>query len=213
MLNNLGIRGKLFASFGGMIGLMAAVGGVGWYNTHQLGIRAQDMYQNQLKGAVALANSESAMWKLRYGFPQFLVQPEKRAEIKTDEPKQYAIIKENFDLFRQLDLEPEEEAAFKDLEEIYNKYIAARPRWFELIEAGKTQEAATYRAATTTPFGAETVADLNNLINLQREVASKKFEEIQAQQQQMIVVMLLSLLIALVAAVALTFFTRERKHY
>jgi methyl-accepting chemotaxis protein len=204
MLNNLGIRGKLFASFGGMIGLMAIVGGVGWYNTHQLGAEAEDMYRNQLKGAVALANSESAMWKLRYGFPQFIVDPSKRAEIKTDEPKQVAIIKENFDAFRNLELTPEETQAFKDLETIYNQYVAARPKWFELIEAGKIQEAATHRAATTTPYGKQTVDGLNALINLQREVASTKFETIQAQQQGMILFMVVSLLAASILAVLLT---------
>jgi methyl-accepting chemotaxis protein len=199
VLDNLGIRGRLFLSFGGMIGLIAAVGGIGVTGLNQLQSVNENLYKNQLQGAVYL-------WKLRYGFPQFLVDPSKRASIKEDEPKQYAVIKENFEKLKKLDLTPEEDQSFKAAEAIYSKYIAARPRWFDLIEAGKTQEAAAYRAVTTTPFGKQTVDELNGLINLQRTVAEQTHAKGITQERQMVLILLSALIIAVVLAVVLTWF-------
>ncbi len=176
-----GIRAKLWAGFGILIVLMATVGFVGLQNTVELADETESLYANQLQGTVALANSESALWKLRYGFPQFIVQPEKRSEILKEEPELYKIIDENLRNYAAGQLTPEEQAAFEKVQNIYQKYVAARPRWFELQQAGKIKEAAEYRAATTTPFGAQTVQAFTSLINLQREVGKQKHDRINAK--------------------------------
>lgn len=204
MLNNLGIRGKLFVSFGAVTALLAILGGVGLNNFNKLEKQTEDIYNNQLKGAVALANAESALWELRYGFPQFLVQPEKRKDILTAEPKLYKEIDDSLAALKGMELTPEEKELFDKTEAIYRKYVAARPRWFELIQAGKTQEAADYRAATTTPFGRETVDNFNALINLQREVADQKYQEVLAEKQGMVIITLAVLILALGLAIFLT---------
>lgn len=200
----LGIRTKLLASFGALTALLAGVGFVGWRNTVELGKDAQKLYAYQVKGTVALANSESALWKLRYGFPQFIVQPERRSAILAEEPKLYKIIEDNLREYAKGEIAPEEQAAFKKVQEAYQRYVSARPRWFELQQAGKIQEAAEYRAATTTPFGAETVEAFSTLIELQRKVGEKKHDEIEAKIRSLTVLLVVILVFALLAAAVLT---------
>lgn len=61
---------------------------------------------------------------------------------------------------------------------ISSKYLEARPKWFELLGAGKTEEAAAWRAQTTPPFGAATVKGLSQLIELQEKNCTKRIEQI-----------------------------------
>ncbi|MEG4075056.1 methyl-accepting chemotaxis protein [Microcoleus sp. Pol14C2] len=201
---NLGIQAKLLASFGALIALLAGVGFVGWRNTVELAEDAEKLYTYQVKGTVALANAESALWKLRYGFPQFIVQPEKRSEILAQEPQLYKIIDDSLREYAKGELTSEEQAAFKKVQDIYQRYVAARPKWFELQQAGKVKEAAEYRAATTTPFGAETVNDFSALIDLQRKVGATKHDQIEAKIGHLTVLLLLTLIFALLSAAFLT---------
>ena len=201
---NLGIRAKLLATFGALTALLAVVGFVGWRNTVELGKDAENLYTYQVKGTVALANSESALWKLRFGLAQFIVLPEKRSEILAEESQLYKIIDDNLGEYATGEITPEEQAAFEKVQDGYHRYIAARPRWFELQQAGKLQEAAEYRAATTTRFGAETVQAFSALIELQRKVGETKHHEIEAKIERLTVFLVLTLIFALLSAAALT---------
>jgi methyl-accepting chemotaxis protein len=205
-----GIRAKLWAGFGILILLMGWVGFIGWQNTMELAQEAESLYTNQLQGTVALANSESALWKLRYGFPQFIVQPEKRSEILAQEPELYKVIDDNLRNYATGKLTPEEQAAFEKVQNIYQRYIAARPRWFELQQTGKIKEAAEYRAATTTPFGAQTVEAFTSLINLQREVGKKKHDDIEAKVRSLTTLLALTFILALLLALAMTIFVNQK---
>lgn len=194
----------MWAGFGILLLLMGWVGFVGWQNTMALAKEAEGLYANQLQGTVALANSESALWKLRYGFPQFIVQPEKRSEIIAQEPELYKVIDENLQKYTAGQLTLKEKAAFEKVQNIYQKYVAARPRWFELQQAGKILEAAEYRAATTTPFGAQTVQEFSSLIDLQREVGKKKHDDIQAKVRLLTTLLILTFILALLVALTMT---------
>jgi methyl-accepting chemotaxis protein len=197
-----GIRAKLWAGFVILILLMAAIGFVGWQNTVELANETESLYANQLQATIALANSESALWKLRYGFPQFIVQPEKRSEILKEEPELYTIIDNNLRKYAAGKLTPQEQAAFDEVQNIYQKYVAARPRWFELQQAGKIQEAREYRAATTTPFGAQTVQKFNSLINLQREVGKQKHDQINVKVKNLKTLIFFTFSLAVLLALA-----------
>ncbi|PSB47728.1 chemotaxis protein [Cyanosarcina cf. burmensis CCALA 770] len=199
-------------SFGTTIALLAGVTAIGWQNTNQLSRQMEDIYDNHFQGALALANSQSALWELRYGFPQFLVQPEKRADIIATESKLYKVIDKNLEAFKKLDLKPEERAAFNKLATVYRRYVAARPRWFELIQAGKFEEAAKYRAATTTPFGRETVDAFDALIELQREVAAQEYVEVTAQEAQMKLLLGIAFIFALGPGAILLYVVNRATH-
>ena len=69
----IGIRKKLLASYGVIVLLLGIFGSIGWLNTRDLSTEFDSLYKDHLQAAVNLANAESALWQLRYGFPQFLV--------------------------------------------------------------------------------------------------------------------------------------------
>ena len=124
-------------------------------------------------GAIALAEAQNALWQLRYGFPQFMVsEPPAQKKIADDEKIWKAKLEDALKVYSAGDISAEEAEALKNLQEIYTKYMAARPKWFELYGAGKIEEAKEWRAATTTPFGAGTVKGFSDLIALQKKMSA-----------------------------------------
>ncbi len=161
----MGIRGELLAALGAVLAVLMAVSLVGRQATTSLTAEFDNLYRNQLQGAVALADAQDGLWRLRYGFPQFLVLgPEDRRKIVDDEPKWYQQVETNVAQYKAGTRTPEERQALQEWEAVYVQYRNARPRWFELQLAGQTEEAAAWRAQTTTPFGAGSVAALDRLI-------------------------------------------------
>ncbi|MBF0338128.1 MAG: methyl-accepting chemotaxis protein [Nitrospirae bacterium] len=126
-------------------------------------------------GTRHLATAQNALWQLRYGFAQYLAIPEpaSRKKIIDESPKWLGVVDENLRLYAQTRLSDEARATLKELTDVFAQYREARPKWFELMEAGKIEEAAAFRAKTTTPFGAGSVKALSNLIEIQaRDVDS-----------------------------------------
>jgi methyl-accepting chemotaxis protein len=92
---------------------------------------------------------------------------------------------------------------------VFAQYVRARPRWFELQNAGKFEEAAEWRAKTTTPYGAGSVKALSRLIELQRVVGEKKHLEAAARMAWM-TKMLISLLLTSLVDCSVSFRTNYR---
>ncbi len=205
----LRISSKLYGGFAMMLVLLVAVGGVGLWHTVNYSSSYQKLYNDNVKAAVYLANAQNALWQLRYGFPQFMVgDAAAKAKIVADEPKYYQIIEENLSAYEKGGRTAEELQAIKELKEVYSKYIAARPKWFELQGAGKTEEAAAWRAQTTTPFGAGTVKGFTALIELQQKVGADLMKKEMAQSTRdkglMTGLMLLALLLGTLCAFLVT---------
>src|SRR5262245_19154077 len=159
--------------------LFLVAGSVGVYLFTNVTRRIDELHYANLEGAVSLAAAENALWRLRYGFPQFLVLgPEDRAKIVAEEPKLYAEIAKSVDGYRARATDPDELAALRNWDERYEAYHTMRPHWFELISAGKMEEAARWRAEYTTPRGAAAVQALADLIKLQQEVAGRRYAEV-----------------------------------
>ena len=59
-----------------------------------------------------LADAQSALWQLRYGFPQFmtLTSPEERKQVTDDEPRLYMEIESKLTMFERDQRTPEEVA-------------------------------------------------------------------------------------------------------
>jgi two-component system phosphate regulon sensor histidine kinase PhoR len=204
-LRNLDIGTKISAGYIAVLVLLVVVGSIGWRSITTLAAEYASLSDDILGGAVNLANAENALWQLRYGFPQFLVLgPEERAKIVADEAKWYQQIDENMKAYAAGSRTPEELEAFRAFQEIYTKYIQARPRWFQLLNEGKSEEAAAWRAQTTTPFGRMTVEALDNLINLERKVAAEKEHDARTTAITSIWVMIGTTIVALVIGLVLT---------
>ncbi|QJW84863.1 hypothetical protein HK414_18520 [Ramlibacter terrae] len=144
-----------------------------WAESEQSAERSA-VARHSTTGAVALADAQSALWQLRWGLVQFMVTDEAgRRQILADEPKSYAQIGKALDAYAASHPSEEEKKVLKAVQEHYAKYIGARPKWFELYGAGKLEEAAAWRAATTTAFGAATVKAFAELIELQQKASRK----------------------------------------
>jgi methyl-accepting chemotaxis protein len=204
---NLKVGAKISAGYVAVLALLVLVGVIGWQSITTLTSKYDSLAHDNLNGAVHLANAQNALWQLRYGFPQFLVLgAEDRAKIVADEAKWYQQIDENMKSYAAGSRTPEELEALKAFQNIYTQYIQARPRWFQLLNEGKTTEAAEWRAQTTTPFGRGTVESLERLIALQRQVADAKAREAGATAATSIWIMLGATGLALVLGLALAFF-------
>jgi Four helix bundle sensory module for signal transduction len=148
--------------------LVLAVAAVGWRSMTTASVQLERAYERNLQGAVYLAQAQDALWRLRYGFPQFLVLADARDKIRAEEPSLIAIVNENTTAYAEHATTPEEREGLKEWGESWPQYVAARSRWFELVTAGKSDEAAQWRARTTTPLGAASVDTLTKLLKLQQ---------------------------------------------
>jgi hypothetical protein len=129
----MSIRAKLLLAFGVVLALMGAVGLAGRQATMVMDAQADELFESNVEAVVELGAAQSALWELRYGFPQFMVAPDKRQEILDSQPKLYAVIDENLRRYAAAQLSAEERAALAEWEEAFTQYRQApassrRPR-------------------------------------------------------------------------------------
>jgi methyl-accepting chemotaxis protein len=171
MFGNAKVATRLAVGFGLMIVILALIGGAAAYNAGQFSSRLLRLGEQNTRGAVYLANIEDAVWQLRYGVSQFIAvpDPEARAGIVRDTPKWVARVDENIARFSATQRSKEETQVLAEFAESYRQYAAARPKWLELYGAGKTEEAAEWRAKTIFPMGGAMVKSLSRLVELQQQ--------------------------------------------
>jgi Four helix bundle sensory module for signal transduction len=187
--------------------LLMIVGVVGWRLIAALTSEHGSLSQDNLDRAVYLSNAQNALWQLRYGFPQLLVLgAEDRAQVVADEPKWYQQINESMQGYIAGSHTPEELKAFNAFQEISTKYIQARLHWFQLLNEGKAEPAAEWRAQTITPYGRAASESLERLINLQPEVVAAKDLETEAAAATAIWTMIGATIFVLAIGMSLAFF-------
>jgi methyl-accepting chemotaxis protein len=178
--------------------------------------QAQLLYKHNVLAAVQLGAAQSALWELRYGFPQFIVAPDRRQEILESQAKWYTIIDDNLRRYAAGRRTAEERQALAGWEQAFSKYRQARPRWFELYGAGKVREAADWRARTTTPYGAASVAALGRLIDLQQQTGNARLQEVATLGRQstrlLAGLLVVSLLLGVVMALLMSHAISSRLH-
>jgi twitching motility protein PilJ len=194
---NLNIRQKLLAGFGVVL---AALLGVGAFAFFELSALEQTIRLTQGKEAF-LGRAQSALWELRYGFPQFLVltDDENRRKILGAEPGLYQKLEENLKAFGEAPgLTAEEVEGHKAVVAAWDAYKSRRAQWFTLIAANKPEEAAAWRAQYTTPLGAATVKSFGQLIDTtsKSDAERRQAQALQAAQTK-------TLMLVLAAAAAL----------
>jgi methyl-accepting chemotaxis protein len=212
----MSIRAKLLVAFGVVLTLLGGVGLAGWRATVRMSEEAQHLYEDNVHATVELGVAQSALWELRYGFPQFMVAPEKRQEILDSQAKWYTIIDDSLRSYAAGRRSAEERQALAQWEQAFTQYRQARPRWFELYGAGKIEAAADWRAKTTTPFGAASVAALGRLIELQQQTGNARQQEVTTlghQSTRLLVGLLaISLLVGIAVALRMSQTISSRLH-
>jgi methyl-accepting chemotaxis protein len=199
------IRNKLLAGFGAMLLLMGAVGFIGWEYNRKLAGEFDRLSRDNLQGSIQLATAEEALWQLRYGLPQFLVLgADDRARILREEAKWYQEIDDALRVYATGARTPEEKQILKEWDEVFLKYRAALPRWFELVQAGKLQEAAEWRTQTEGPLGDACDNALNTMIGQQQWEADDRQQHVLAAATAAGRLMMILLGFSLVLGVALS---------
>jgi methyl-accepting chemotaxis protein len=182
-LMNLSIRQRLLVAFGFML---AALVGVSGYSLFAIRDLEQAIRLEQSKEAY-LGRAQSALWELRYGFPQFLVLTdlENRRKIVDAEPGLYRALEDNLKAYGDSEgLTPEETLGYKTTSDAWNTYKVRRAQWFTYIAEGRMEEAAAWRAQYTTPLGAATVKSFLQLIDLtSKRDAERRRDRLDATHQ------------------------------
>jgi len=133
---------------------------------------------NGLAGNKLLYAGHNAMSELRFGIANYpLASPESRKKIIEGRPKLYETLEESLKRYSDLGAGKEQQAILKVLFEEYRRYKNGAPHWFELIDAGKLEEAAEYRAKVTNAAGSEMVRNFNILLANQSQLNGELTEE------------------------------------
>jgi methyl-accepting chemotaxis protein len=205
-LANMSVGKRLFLGFALVLSLTAGIGLVGWQYTRTMANEFDNLYTENLQSAVHLSNAERGLWELRFGIANYEGwNTMDRARIRTDESKWMHQIEDNMKAYSQGSRTQAEKETLAEFNDWYSKYVAARPRWFELIEAGKHEEAFEWRAATTTPFAGNSVKTLAKLITTQNELGDAKRAQVNAEANSSLQMIRFLLLLAIVAGLVMAY--------
>lgn len=178
----MSIRSKLLAAFGALLLVTVGMGIMEYSTLSSMTAQFDGLYNNNLQAATYLADAERAMWELRFGLPNYYTgEVDDRAMIKAASEKWLQQVDGNLKAFAALDLSPEEKDVLGEFRASYPLYVQARPKFFELMDQGKEDEARSFRATQTNPPAARSVAALSKLITLQRRDGEEKRKEFEAQ--------------------------------
>jgi methyl-accepting chemotaxis protein len=203
VLKNISIGKRLFLSFGAVLFLTAGIGYIGWNYTHSMSTEFESLYTENLQSAVQLSNAERGLWELRFEIANYVGKnPVERAQLRTDESKWFRQIDENLKTYSKGSRSAAEVASLKDFEESFSRYTQTRPHWFDLVEAGKLEEAAEFRAQTVLPSAGGAVKALGKLIETQNELGEAKRAQVNAEASTS----LQRITMLLVVAIAMGFF-------
>jgi methyl-accepting chemotaxis protein len=211
MLNNISIANmsvgkRLFLGFALVLTLTAGIGLIGWHYTRSMAGEFDSLYTENLQSAVHLSNAERGLWELRFGIANYEGwNTTDRAKIRAEESKWMRQIEENMKAYGQGNRSAAEKEALKEFDDWYTKYLAARPHWFELIDAGKHDEAHEYRAATTNTYAPNSVKALAKLIAIQNDLGDQKRNQVTSEANASLQMIRLLVLLAIVAGLVMAF--------
>lgn len=169
MFKNMTIAARLGLAFALVGASTAATVAVGLLSFRSLAADVRDVSSHATDGAVQLANIQNAVWELRYGVSQFIADPKQRRAVVASGEKWQKTIEENLQALAAIEHEPGEQASLAAFSEAWRDYRAARPRWFQIYEAGWIAEAEVFRAETIFASGERMVRALGELVERQRE--------------------------------------------
>jgi methyl-accepting chemotaxis protein len=170
------IKARLGIFISVTMGFTVVIAIIGFWGAVNLSSKLNEMGKDGVLATRYLAETQDAMWQLRYGISQYLAVPDpaSREKIINESPKWFGIMDENLKLYAGGNLTKEAKDGLQKMIEMYEQYKEARPKWLKLMEANKTKEAAEFRSKTILISGAATVRYLNNL----REIQGKRSNEI-----------------------------------
>jgi methyl-accepting chemotaxis protein len=180
-----GISGKLFLGFGAVLLLLAGVGIAGRLLASSLTSEFGNLYRSNVHAAIDLSSAERALWELRFALPNYLTGDAKaRDRIRQDAPRWVAIIDKSIASYASEADNPEERQVLDEWTRAYETYTRERPRFFELVDADRIDEAKEHRARHTNPAAAAAVDAISRLISLQQRLGNERMDTLSASAQR-----------------------------
>jgi signal transduction histidine kinase/CheY-like chemotaxis protein/HPt (histidine-containing phosphotransfer) domain-containing protein len=188
----------------GIGGVLLAIGLVGWHLADRTIARFGEVHRTNLAGASALARIQAALWELRSDVLPLrgLDGPERRRLVEAQE-RAYARIDQAIRAYASQPLGLEERAALAAWQDAYARYVRERPRWLELLAAGRTTEAAGWQAERVTPRAMAALRSLETLIGVQADAAHRRHADVARAAQVSVAVLIGTRLLAAFGAAGL----------
>lgn len=158
------------------LAVIFAVAALGWKMMANYAEDTHVAYDDDLAGAIQLAEAESALWRLRYGMLQVMANDaEQQREILAEEPKWQALIGDRLATYGAPEQHrtPDERRALADLMAEYARYSEARAKFFELWQAGRHAEAVQWQTLTVFPYANAATRAFERQIDLQHRIGKE----------------------------------------
>ena len=154
-----------------------------------------------LQGNRILYTGSNTIWELRFGIANYtLASPENRKKILEGRPALYDTLDTSLKEYGSLTSSSEQQAVMQKMNQEYRRYKEGAPHWFELIDAGKMEEAADYRAKVTNAAASAMVVNFNTLLDnqakLNKELTAESLTTADRARKTMLTVSIIGLLIA-----------------
>jgi methyl-accepting chemotaxis protein len=202
MLNTISIAKRLALGFGLMLFLVLCLGVTGWRETRAMSNQFDQLYTDNLQSSVHLSNAERGMWELRFGLPNYVIMTQSRKKIRDEEAKWVSLVNDNLREYRSGNRLPAEMQALKEWDDVFPRYVEDRRMFFDLMDAGKTDEAVDYRTKHTIVSAAGCVKILADLIEIQNEFGAEKQKQVRADASSGISLLIAFLIVAFVIGLA-----------
>ncbi|PWU20677.1 MAG: hypothetical protein C5B49_03870 [Bdellovibrio sp.] len=210
-------RKIVFGSVYLFLGLFLSFGYVSIQLLTRLNSHVSDQFQNDAEAATFLSTAERGVWELRFALPNYILGDAAARTGIREKTKQWTDqVELSIKKYSQAELSEDEKAALNTFNENYQKYVAARPKFFDLLDQGKADDAKEYRAKETNPPAGAAVGALKKLVELQQERRRKAQEDvlaaIKAPKTMMMNYLLAGLILAAVASLFLFFASSGISH-
>ena len=168
------LSARLSYAFGFIVVALFVSAAMVWNFKHAAERNIESGRRNTLDTA-ALADAQNALWALRWGVAQYIAVPDAavRAQILAGGTKQRADWDRAVSQLQGMDIGETGSALLAGMRANFDKYIASREKWMQLMSEGKVAEAVKERADVTTPMGAATVEAISALVEVQRQRSSE----------------------------------------
>ena len=186
MFNSL--RSQLLGLFGGIVAIFILGLGLFAWSANSVADKVATDYAGDIHDSTQLTKIQDGIWAMRWGVAQFVALGDGnpgRAKILEDDPKQFASVTAALEAYGKSNLGDVERKGLNDLQAAFKQYYESRGPWFKLMQEGKKEEAAEWRAKNTTPFGAAAVKALLNQFELQARAADESIQEAHRGKQKM----------------------------
>lgn len=167
-MNNLTFVNRLRLLGGFVVIVLCVLVAFGHSMLSNMSAVADGMFNRGLVGSKLLADANNAAWELRFGIANYtLASPENRTKILEARPAFFETLDQSLKKYSSLGSGGDQDPAMKELNEALSAYKAGAPKWFQLIDESKKEEAAEFRAKVTNVAGGAMVKNIKLLIEKQ----------------------------------------------